>query len=71
MDANESMSWIQAERREASDKETKRKLKEVKWTTITIKVPLCPKCNTPMQHELDVDCRTLWKWICRKCNNVL
>lgn len=71
MDTNESASWLQAERRDASNKKTKRKLKGVKWTTITIKVPLCPKCNAPMQHELDVDCRALWKWFCRKCNNKL
>ena len=68
MDTNESASWIQAEKKEASNK---KKLKGVKWVTIPSKVPLCPKCNTPMQHELDVDCRTLWKWICRKCNNTL
>lgn len=71
MDTNEAASWLRAERLEESRKQTRRKLKNIKWTTMTIKVPLCPECNNPMQHELDAANRMLWKWICPKCRNTI
>jgi len=67
MDANENAAWIEAEMNEDSNKETKRKLKNVKWTTVSIKVPMCPKCRSAMEHELDPHARTLWKWKCPQC----
>ena len=67
MNSNEAASWVQAERNDRSNRETKKRLKGIKWTTITIKVPVCPKCNNPMQHELDPSSRLLWKWVCSKC----
>lgn len=71
MDTNEAGSWIRAERLEKSRKTTKKKLKSVKWTTVSIKVPICPKCNNPMQHELDSAARELWKWVCSKCGTTI
>lgn len=71
MDSNETVSWLRADRLEESKKQTKRKLKGIKWITITIKVPICPKCNNPMQHELDSDARLLWKWVCPKCRHLI
>jgi len=67
MDTNEAASWVAAENRAKSSEETKRKLKGIKWTTRSYKVPVCPKCGTPMDHELDIAARASWKWTCRKC----
>lgn len=67
MDTDECRSWRIAEEKERSNKDTKRKLKNVKWTTVSIKVPVCPKCKTAMKHELDTEMRELWKWYCPKC----
>jgi ribosomal protein S27AE len=71
MDTNEAASWVHAERLERSRKKTKEKLKNVKWTTISIKVPICPKCNNSMRQELDSSARELWKWVCSKCGNTI
>lgn len=71
MDSNESASWLRAERLGRSEKETRRKLKRVKWITIKIRVPVCPECGKPMQQELDTHARTLWKWVCPKCQNTI
>lgn len=71
MDTNEARSWRYAEQAESSNKATKKKLKKVKWTTVSIKVPICPKCSTPMMHELDPNARQLWKWLCEKCRHTI
>ena len=71
MDTNEAASWVHAEEMGASQRKTIKKLKKVRWTTVSIKVPICPKCNNPMEHELDPSARELWKWICPKCRNAI
>lgn len=68
MDTDETGSWIRAERLEKLRKETRKRLiKNIKWTTVSAKVPICPRCNSPMEHELDPNARKLWEWVCSKC----
>ncbi len=68
---NEMRAWVGAERQEKADKETESKLKGVKWTTVSIKVPVCSKCGSPMRHELDIAARALWKWVCTNCRHTI
>lgn len=82
MDTNKAAFRIRAEELERSKKA---KLKNIKWTTILVKVPICPKCNNPMQHELDPSMRKLQKleyanlkfsnlkilWVCSRCRTTI
>ena len=71
MDTDEARSWSAAERHDKSNKATEKKLKNVKWTTVLIEVPICPKCKTPMNHELDAYARNMWKWTCSSCRHTI
>jgi len=68
---NEMRAWCEAEEHTKNHKETKRKLKDVGWTSVLIKVPVCPECGTPMSHELDPQSRTLWEWVCTNCQHTI
>lgn len=68
---NEMRAWVEAERQEKADKETKSKLRGVKWVTTSVKVPVCPKCGSLMEHELNISARALWKWICTNCKHTI
>lgn len=71
MDTDEARSWREAEEHDESNKSTEKKLKNVEWTTVLIEVPICPKCKTPMDHELDAYARESWKWICSNCRHTI
>lgn len=38
-----------------------------KEKTITINVPICPRCGNEMEIETDPDARTLYHYKCNKC----
>jgi transposase-like protein len=71
MDTDEARSWVEAERQDKFDKVTKKKLENIKWVKVSMKVPVCPECGTPMDHELDTYARESWKWVCSNCRHTI
>ena len=70
----EAAAWRKADRHTRLMKEKKAKDKKLKWrkdiTTITVDVPLCPKCGCDMATITDDETRIEYAYICRECGKV-